>query len=256
MHTNRNSLKNQKLISELKSQIIRENCPKHIGIIMDGNGRWAQQRGLSRSAGHEAGAQAIERLMDAVLTWPIQAISLYSFSKENWNRPKEEISFLWRLLVSFIKGTLKKIQQQNIKILHSGDLDELPLQAQRAIAKAMNATEKNTGLILNFCINYGGRQEIVRAFKNAVPEVFHDGHIAIDKITEQLVEKYLYTAGLPELDLLIRTSGELRLSNFLLWQAAYSEFWITEKYWPDFDEIDLLEALASFQNRGRRFGGL
>lgn len=256
-------------LQRLKKSVDPARIPRHVGIIMDGNGRWAKERNLKRSAGHEAGANVIESLLDAVQSLNIQAISLYSFSKENWSRPKDEVNFLWNLLVDFFNRKMARIKEKNIKIIHSGEKDELPKMVQMAIRKAEKETEQNTATLLNFCINYGARQEIVRAVKKNLEDRLKnqlktevatslDKSIAdiLSGLDEKSIERYLYTADLPDLDLVIRTSGEYRISNFFLWQIAYAEIWVTEKYWPDFSEVDLYQAVLDYQKRDRRFGGL
>lgn len=225
---------------------------------MDGNGRWAKKRGLGRGKGHEAGARAIENLLEGVQELGIEVVSLYSFSKENWKRPKEEIKLLWDLLVHFFNEKIKKIQENNIRICHSGDMRQLPIIVQKTMKMVIKKTEKNTGPILNFCINYGGRQEIVNAVRLWLKKQVKDK--LTDKlpklIDESSIEENLYTSEFPSLDLVIRTSGEFRISNFLLWQLAYSEIWITSRLWPDFSEKDLFQAIIDFQKRKRRYGGV
>lgn len=225
--------------------------PAHVGIIMDGNGRWAQQRGLSRSEGHRAGADVIEPLLDSAEKIGIRAISLYAFSVENWTRPVGEIKGIWELLEYLFKQKLAKIKERNVKIICSGSLRKLPGTTRKVIEKAVLETEKNKGIILNFCINYGGRQEIVHAVNewlaNRGPS---------EKLTPKKLERHLYTKSLPPLDLIIRTSGEVRISNFLLWQSAYAEFVFTDVLWPDFNEESFFYSIGEFQKRKRRYGGI
>jgi undecaprenyl diphosphate synthase len=244
--------------NNLKDRIDRTRIPRHIGVIMDGNGRWARSRGLTRSQGHEAGASAVERLLEPVKEMGIEVISLYSFSKENWSRPKQEINFLWQLLIKFFKEKLPKIQAEGIRIFHSGDKDELPFAVRKIIERVVKATEKNSGPVLNFCINYGGRQEIVHAVRGWLKSQSAGKKKSLNpsEFNEEAIEKNLYTSWAPNLDLVIRTSGEERISNFLLWQIAYAEIWITPKLWPDFSEEDLYCAILEFQKRQRRFGGI
>ncbi|HPS87016.1 MAG TPA: polyprenyl diphosphate synthase [Spirochaetota bacterium] len=228
-----------------------EPIPRHVGIIMDGNGRWAKQRNIPRSEGHKAGADVIEPLMDCAIELGIKAVSLYAFSVENWVRPVSEIKGLWDLLEYFFSNKLDAIKEKKVQIRHSGSLSKLPPSTRNTIKKAVEETSMNRGLILNFCVNYGGRQEIVRAV-NEWSLKSGSG----EKLTEKKLEKYLYTTGMPELDLLIRTSGEYRISNFLLWQLAYAELVFTDILWPEFKPEDLYSAVAEYQKRERRYGGI
>jgi len=228
-----------------------EPIPRHVGIIMDGNGRWAKLRNISRSEGHKAGADVIEPLMDCAIELGIKAVSLYAFSVENWIRPVSEIRGLWDLLEYFFSNKLETIKGKKIQIRHSGSLSKLPPSTRKTISKAVEETAMNKGLILNFCVNYGGRQEIVRAVNDWSSKAGSG-----EKLTEKKLEKYLYTAGMPELDLLIRTSGEYRISNFLLWQLAYAELVFTDVLWPEFKPEDLYSAVAEYQKRERRYGGI
>ncbi len=228
-----------------------KKIPAHVGIIMDGNGRWAKQRNLPRSEGHKYGADVIEPLMDCAIELGVKAVSLYAFSVENWSRPVSEVKGLWELLEYFFKTKLELIKSKDIQIRHSGSLSRLPSSTKKMIIKAVEETKKNKTIILNFCVNYGGRQEIIKAFNEWLATA-KEGEL----ITEKKLEKHLYTAGLPELDLLIRTSGEYRISNFLLWQLAYTELYFTDVLWPDFSPEELRKAVAEFQKRERRFGGL
>ncbi|HPF05188.1 MAG TPA: isoprenyl transferase [Spirochaetota bacterium] len=234
-----------------KDKTKTDAVPYHVGIIMDGNGRWAKQRNLSRGEGHKRGADIIEPVMDCAMDLGIKVVSLYAFSVENWSRPVTEVKGLWELLEYFFSTKLEKIKSKNIQIRHSGSLAKLPPSTKKTILKAIDETKDNSRAVLNFCVNYGGRQEIVKAVnewtENAKPG---------EKITEKKLEKYLYTAGLPDPDLLIRTSGEYRISNFLLWQLAYAELYFTDVLWPDFGPEDLQKAVTEFQKRERRYGGL
>jgi undecaprenyl diphosphate synthase len=218
---------------------------------MDGNGRWAKQKNIPRNEGHKAGAEAIEPLMDKAIELGIKAVSLYAFSVENWLRPISEIRGLWDLLEYFFQHKLESIKDKKIQIRHSGSLSKLPPKTRQTIKEAVEATSMNRGLILNFCVNYGGRQEIIRAFNEWLSTTKKP-----EKITEKKFEKFLYTFGMPELDLLIRTSGEYRISNFLLWQLAYAELVFTDVLWPDFKPEDLYKAIIEFQKRERRYGGI
>jgi undecaprenyl diphosphate synthase len=228
-----------------------EPIPHHVGIIMDGNGRWARQRNISRSEGHKAGADVIEPLMDCAIELGIKAVSLYAFSVENWVRPVSEIRGLWDLLEYFFSHKLESIKEKKIQIRHSGSLSKLPPSTRNTIRKAVEETSNNKGLILNFCVNYGGRQEIIRAVNEWTSKAGTG-----EKITEKKLEKYLYTSGMPELDLVIRTSGEYRISNFLLWQLAYAELVFTDVLWPEFKPDDLYSAVEEYQKRERRYGGI
>ncbi len=225
--------------------------PGHVGIIMDGNGRWAKQRGLSRSEGHRAGANVIEPLLESAENLGIRAISLYAFSVENWVRPVGEIKGIWELLEYLFKEKLKTILEKNVKIVCSGSLKKLPGSTRKVIERAVEETKRNGGIVLNFCINYGGRQEIVHAVNEWLEK-----RKPTEKMTLRKMEKFLYTKSLPPLDLIIRTSGEMRISNFLLWQSAYVEFVFTDVLWPDFDEEAFYNAIIEFQRRDRRYGGL
>jgi len=219
---------------------------------MDGNGRWAKKRNLSRGEGHRAGAEVIEPLTDCAIELGIKALSLYALSVENIQiRPVSEIKSLWKLLEYFFNNKLNSIKEKNIRIMHSGSLTRLPGSTRKTIEKAINDTSSNKGLILNFCVNYGGRQEILNAV-NTWSSARKPG----ENLTEKKLEKYLYTSGLPGLDLLIRTSGEYRISNFLLWQIAYAELFFTDVLWPDYGPEDLINAVKEYQKRERRYGGI
>lgn len=226
--------------------------PRHIAVIMDGNGRWAEARGLPRLRGHEAGAQALFRTLQACKKFGIQHLTVYAFSTENWNRPKEEVSGLMNLLAAFCKKYEKKIHQEQVRIQVIGQLDRLPIPARSALGKLVTDTQeyKHT---LNLCLSYGSRMEITDAARKIATEV-KAGKLAPNDITEDVFAAHLYQPDLPDPDLLIRTSGEFRLSNFLLWQLSYSEFYVTDVNWPDFDETELTKAIESFGQRNRRFG--
>jgi undecaprenyl diphosphate synthase len=225
--------------------------PTHVAIVPDGNGRWAEKRGLPRLRGHHAGAENMYNMVQYLNEYPIKYVSLYGFSTENWNRPRVEVRGLFRLLENFIDKYLQDIHRRGIKLHHSGRLHELPKSLQRKISDAVELTKNNTGMVLNVAFNYGGRAEIV----DAVRRILANGseHKDIDEAT---FSKYLYTAGIPDVDLLIRTGDETRLSNFLLWQTAYSEYHFTQVLWPDFGKEDIDKALFSYSQRKRRFGGL
>jgi len=224
--------------------------PKHIAIIMDGNGRWAKKRGLPRLYGHHAGMKSVREVVRAASDTGIRVLTLYAFSTENWNRPKSEIKGLFNLLKLFIKKELGSLHKNNVKVVIIGRISELPINIVKLVKEATEKTSKNTGMILNIALNYGGRQEIV----DAVNEIITEG--IYKKVDEKIFEKYLYTTDLPFPDLIIRTSGESRISNFLLWQSAYSEFYTTKTLWPDFKKKNLMEAISDYQKRNRRFGGL
>ncbi len=217
---------------------------------MDGNGRWATQRGLSRSDGHRQGAEALKKVVKECSQLGIKVVSVYAFSCENWSkRPKAEIKFLFSLITQFVKKEMKDYVKSGYRVRFSGDLSQLPKATQNAINKVIEASKNNDGLIVNIALNYGSRQEIVKA----VNTILQSG---IREIDEQMLEDCLYTAGLPELDLVVRSSGEKRLSNFMLWQCSYSELIFLDKYWPDFDEKTVEDILKEYSNRDRRFGGI
>jgi undecaprenyl diphosphate synthase len=240
-----------------KKLIDPERVPGHIAVIMDGNGRWADARGLSRSEGHRAGSSIIEPVVEAAYQLGIRALSLYAFSTENWMRPKTEIAGLWKLLGYFFKTSLSRIKDNGIKIIHSGSTDRLPSGVKKIIDRAVNETASNNKIVLNLCINYGGRQEITAAVNSVLSDRNSSGgKTGCSDITTEDIEKKLYTAGLPELDLIIRTSGEFRISNFLIWQAAYAEMIFLDVLWPDFTPQHLYRSIYEFQTRKRRFGGL
>lgn len=231
------------------------NLPKHIGIIMDGNGRWAKKRGLPRTFGHREGTKRVIEIVEACYKLGIKSLSLYAFSTENWKRPESEISKLMDLLIYYIENQLEKIKKNNIKINLLGDISQLPTKVKLSVGRALNETKHNDKMILNIGLNYGGRDEIVRATKLVVEEVLN-GNIKLEDITSKVFENHLYTSNQDELDLLIRPSGELRVSNFMLYQLAYSEFWFSDVLWPDFTEEVLLNAISDFQKRSRRYGGI
>ncbi len=223
--------------------------PRHIAIIMDGNGRWAKKRGLSRIFGHRAGVKAAEEIIAAADDAGIEVLTLYAFSTENWNRPASEVTALFSILKYFIRKNLKLLLKNNIRMKAIGDISGLPSGVVKEIALAVEKTSGNTGMVLSVALNYGGRNEIIRAVNLALSE-------GKKKLDGPSFEGYLYTAGLPDPDLVIRTSGEYRISNFLLWQSAYSELYITETLWPDFGKKEFLKALAEYKKRERRFGGV
>lgn len=229
--------------------------PKHIGIIMDGNGRWAKKRGLPRSAGHSAGADALKKIITEANDLGVKYITVYAFSTENWKRPKDEVDYLMSLLLDYLKNAEKTLAGENVVIRAVGSRKELSQEICDQIARTEEFTKNNTGIVMNIALNYGGREEIVNAAKTICEDV-NNGKINIFDIDENNFSQNLYTAGQPDVDLLIRTSGEMRLSNFMLWQVSYAEMWFTNKLWPDFKPADLHKAIIDFQNRGRRFGGV
>ena len=227
---------------------------QHIAVIMDGNGRWAKARSLPRIAGHRAGVKAVETAIDACRELGVKILTLYTFSTENWKRPKEEVDALFRLLEDYLDKELPKLMQNRIRFSVIGRINELPKSLQSKIAHTIEATKANDSLILNLALNYGSRSEITDAVKSIASEV-RSGNISPESIDEKCIGDHLYTKALPDPDLLIRTSGEMRLSNFLLWQLSYSEICILKKFWPDFTREDLKAAIDDFSNRQRRYGG-
>lgn len=229
--------------------------PNHVAIIMDGNGRWARQRGLPRVAGHREGVLRAREAAELAARRGLKVLSLYAFSTENWRRPKDEVSFIMRLFEESVRREIPALTRNNILFRASGRLDELPAGVQAAIGDAVEATSGNSGLVLNIAVNYGGRAELVDAAR-ALARAVQAGELSPEQIDEAELSRHLYTAGLPDPDLLIRPSGEMRLSNFFLWQAAYSELYVTKALWPDFRATEFEEALAAYKGRERRFGGL
>lgn len=229
--------------------------PNHVAIIMDGNGRWAQQRGKPRIFGHQEGAESVRAIIDTCTRLEIKAVTLYAFSTENWKRPEEEVSGLMSMLKLYLKRELKSVHKNNIRFQAIGALDGLSEDLQRELKAAMDFTAANTGTVLSVALNYGGREEITRAAREAIRQLEDEGKTA-DELCELDIERKLYTHGLPEVDLLIRTSGEFRISNFLLWQLAYSEIYVTPTLFPDFRRTEILKAVVEYQKRERRFGGI
>jgi undecaprenyl diphosphate synthase len=231
--------------------------PQHIAIIMDGNGRWAKRRHMPRVAGHKAGVSAVRRVVETAARIGIPALTLYAFSAENWQRrPAQETGFLMRLLQHYLKQEVPRMNRSNIRVEYIGREHELPIEVQERMEWARAATAQNTGMTMTLALNYGARLEIVDAFQSIVKAAATNGGINHLKIDEELISRHLYTSHLPDPDLVIRTSGEMRISNFLLWQIAYSEIYVTDLLWPDFGGVNLLEAIADFQRRERRFGGV
>lgn len=232
-----------------------DRLPRHVAVIMDGNGRWAAQRGQPRIAGHRAGVEAVRATVDTSARLGLGALTLYAFSTENWKRPRYEVDALMRMLRKYLRLELDEINRQNIRFQTIGRIEALAPSVRNEIARASERTAPNTGMVLSVALNYGGRAEIVDACRAAMRKLTAAGSLA-DDLTEADIERELYTSNLPELDLLVRTSGELRISNFLLWQSAYAEIHVTETLWPDFRRLHLLEAVTDYQQRSRRFGGL
>jgi undecaprenyl diphosphate synthase len=242
----------RELGEQLLASIDHARLPAHIAIIMDGNGRWAKQRGLPRVAGHRSGMRSVRVAIETCAQLGLKALTLYAFSVENWKRPRTEVEMLWRLLKAYLRSELPEIMRQDIRLNPIGRLDALPASVREGLEEAVAKTRNNRGLVVNLAINYGGRTELVDAVKQLVDEA-RRGDVVID---EAAISARLYTAGIPDPDLLIRTSGEMRVSNFLLWQIAYSELYVTDTFWPDFTRSELLRAVLEYQKRDRRFGGL
>src|SRR5437660_8490496 len=239
----------------LLGSIVWDRLPRHVAIIMDGNGRWAAQRAQPRIAGHRAGVEAVRSAVDTGARLGLGALTLYAFSTENWKRPRYEVDALMRMLRKYLRLELDEIDRQNIRFQTIGRIEALTPRVRDEIARASERTAGNTGMVLSVALNYGGRAEIVDACRAAIKKLQVAGKSA-DELDEHLIERELYTRDLPELDLLVRTSGELRISNFLLWQSAYAEIYVTDTLWPDFRRVHLLEAIVDYQQRRRRFGGL
>ena len=243
------------LFKKKQTEVDMSNLPKHIGVIMDGNGRWAKKRGLPRSAGHSAGAEALKKIVTEANKLGVRYITVYAFSTENWKRPQAEVDYLMSLLLNYLKNAEKTLAGENVVIRCIGSRKELSEEIQEQIKRTEAFTAKNDGIVMNIALNYGGREEKTNAARR-VAEMVKKGELNIEDITDSVIEDGLYTASQPDVDLLIRTSGEQRLSNFMLWQVSYAEMWFTDKLWPDFKPEDLRRAILDFQNRGRRFGGV
>jgi undecaprenyl diphosphate synthase len=237
----------------LIDKINKNNLPKHLAIIMDGNGRWAKQKGLLRALGHKSGTKSVRATVEACAKLGVENLTLYAFSTENWNRPKLEVDTLMKLLISSLKKELKTLQNNNIRLNSIGNIDLLPESAQKQLQEVIYNTKDNSRMVLTLALSYGSREEIINAVKNISHKV-KNNIISIDDIDESIINQHLYTQNLPDVDLLIRTSGEHRISNFLLWQIAYAELYFTDVLWPDFKEEDLFEAIIDYQKRERRFG--
>jgi undecaprenyl diphosphate synthase len=229
--------------------------PRHVAIIMDGNGRWANERGLPRLEGHRRGAESVREIVRTAGEWGIQYLTLYAFSAENWKRPKAEVEALMELLEKYLKDEIPELNDNNVRLRAIGRISDLPERAQRQLQRSIEATANNTGLTLILALSYGARGEIVDSVKRIAQEV-KDGTLSVEEIDEDVISRRLYTAEYPDPDLLIRTSGEMRISNFLLWQISYAELWVTKTLWPDFRRDHLLRALEDYNKRERRFGGV
>ena len=235
----------------LLQQLDLDRLPRHVAVIMDGNGRWARERRKPRVSGHRAGIDSVREIVETSARLGIEVLTLYAFSRENWKRPRSEVEMLMNLLKEYIRRELQSLTENNIRLRVIGRMDDLPDSAQRELEHALEATEQRTGMTFNIALSYGGRTEIVDACKSII-----NAGLNAEELDPQQFARHLYTAGQPDPDLLIRTSGELRVSNFLLWQIAYSEIWVTETRWPDFRRRHLFEALLDYQRRERRYGGL
>lgn len=240
-------------LKELPADLDKRRLPQHIAVIMDGNGRWAKRQGKPRIVGHQRGVDTLKELLRCCKDWGIPALTVYAFSTENWGRPLEEVQFLMTLFERVLRRELKEMCAEDIKIRFVGNLQALPESLQAEIARSMSDTQDNQGIAFTVATNYGGRQEIIQACR-AIARKVAAGEIKPEDIDEGLWENHLYTAGLSHPDLLIRTSGEMRISNFLLWQMAYAEIYVTETFWPDFDRLEFHKALLDYQRRERRFG--
>ncbi len=241
--------------AKLAAEIDPRRLPRHIAIIMDGNGRWARRRGLPRVAGHRAGVRPVRETIESCAQLGIGWLTLYAFSAENWKRPRAEVDTLWHLLRHSLRKELPELKSNGVRLQIIGRIDDLPEPVQRDLDAAIVETAANSGLRLTIALNYSGRSEIVDALNAILDRCLRRG-VFPARLTEESIEANLYTAGMPDPDLLIRTSGEMRISNFLLWQVAYSEIWVTERLWPDFRRVDLLHAIIDYQKRERRYGGL
>lgn len=239
----------------INNKIVLSELPKHIAIIMDGNGRWAKKRGLHRNFGHREGMERVIEIVDAAKKIGVKHLTLYAFSTENWKRPKNEINGLMKILVFYIRKELDKLVENDVSLGILGDIEKLPELARNEVNYAVNRTKDNRGMVLNIALNYGGRSDIIQGVKGILKD-YEMGKIKLDEIDDDLFSDYLYTKGQPDPDLVIRSSKDIRLSNFLLYQIAYSELYFTDTLWPDFHKEELYEAIIDFQNRKRRYGGV
>jgi undecaprenyl diphosphate synthase len=237
----------------LKDEINKDNLPKHLAIIMDGNGRWAKQKGYLRALGHESGTKSVREVVETCAKLGIENLTLYAFSTENWKRPKLEVKLLMNILINSLQDELKTLNDNKIRLNSIGNLSLLPKSAQKKLQEVIETTKNNSRMVLTLALSYGSREELINVVKNISNKV-KNNIISLDSIDESIINQHLYTQDLPEVDLLIRTSGEHRISNFLLWQIAYAELYFTDVLWPDFKEDDLYEAIISYQKRERRFG--
>lgn len=240
---------------ELPTDLDKNRLPNHVAVIMDGNGRWAKKRGLPRIMGHQKGVDTLKDLLRCCDDWGISALTAYAFSTENWGRPTNEVEFLMTLFERVLRRELAELMSENVRIRFVGNLQDLPDSLQAEIEHSMLETQENDGIQFTVATNYGGRQEIIQACRAIATQV-KQGLLELDDINEEVFEKHIYTTGIPHPDLLIRTSGEMRISNFLLWQMAYAEIYVTQTFWPDFNRLEFHEALLNFQQRDRRFGKL
>lgn len=247
--------KSRNINTELANEINLDKLPKHIAIIMDGNGRWAQKKGMPRTVGHHAGAETLKTIVRTASDMGIKVLTVYAFSTENWKRPAKEVSFLMNLLSSYLDANIDELHQRNVQMRFIGKIAELAPALKNKMEQAQLRTANNTGLIFNIAVNYGGRSEITRAVQLIIEKVMN-GQLQTSDISQDTIQHHLYTAGLPDPDLLIRPSGDYRISNFLLWQLAYTEFWLTDTLWPDFTPDIFMKAIIDYQHRERRFGGL
>jgi undecaprenyl diphosphate synthase len=232
-----------------------DNIPVHVAVIMDGNGRWATRRGLPRVAGHHSGMKNVKRIVMAANEIGVKILTMYAFSTENWGRPKDEVDFLMKLPQEFFPLEIDELHANNVQVRMTGLREALPPHTLQAVEAAIERTKDNTGMILNFALNYGGRKDIITALQGVLKDVAA-GKLRAEDVTEEVFGKYTMTSDLPDPDLLIRTSGELRISNFMLWQLAYTELWFTDEYWPEFTEAHFHQAIAEYQRRARRYGGV
>jgi undecaprenyl diphosphate synthase len=232
-----------------------EQVPRHIAIIMDGNGRWAERKNLPRAEGHRQGAKTVEKVAQYCVDFGIESLTIYSFSIENWKRPKTEVNSLMNLYSQYLAGIRPTLMKNNVKLVHLGRVAQLPAEVKKELAETIVLTSANTGMILALALNYGGRVEIIDAARKIAQE-YKDGQLGLEDIDEQCINRHLYTTGMAEPDLLIRTANEMRISNFLLWQISYSEFYVTKTLWPDFKKSDLEKAILAYAKRSRRFGDI
>ena len=243
----------KQLLQEIPSDLLRERMPRHVAVIMDGNGRWAKRRAMPRIMGHRKGVDVLKDLLRCCRDWGIEALTAYAFSTENWGRPTEEVEFLMALFERVLRKELREMMKEDVQIRFVGNLEMLPDSLREEIDRAVEATRENTSIRFTIATNYGGRQEILQACRSIAAAV-KDGTLALEDIDESVFERNLYTTGICDPDLLIRTSGEMRISNFLLWQMAYAEIYVTDTMWPDFDRTQFHTALSDYQSRERRFG--